>query len=174
MCTTARVRGCVVAPPVTIRNGNAEHPRYLEVVTSLGFLAGVLTTASFLPQVLRSAKRRSAAGFSWLWLGCFGLGVGAWFAYGIFRRDPAMIGANGLTLLAVIALIVLRVRHGDGHAGLDAHALRRSAPDIAPPSSANPMPLALAARDTRREGAERDLSRPSGSAPGTSGRFGPG
>ncbi len=80
-------------------------------MTALGIIAGVLTTASFLPQVARSARLRSAHSFSWLWLVCFGAGVGAWLAYGLVLDDPAIIGANAVTLLAVLALIALRIRH---------------------------------------------------------------
>ena len=80
-------------------------------MTALGIVAGILTTASFLPQVVRSARHRSAASFSWLWLVCFGAGVSAWLAYGLVLGDPAIIGANAVTLLAVAALIALRVMH---------------------------------------------------------------
>lgn len=80
-------------------------------MTALGIVAGILTTASFLPQVIRSARERSADSFSWLWLVCFGAGVAAWLAYGLVLGDPAIIGANGVTLLAVIALMLLRARH---------------------------------------------------------------
>ncbi|HXD55724.1 MAG TPA: PQ-loop domain-containing transporter [Solirubrobacteraceae bacterium] len=80
-------------------------------MTALGIVAGVLTTASFLPQVVRSARLRSAHSFSWLWLVCFGAGVGAWLAYGLALGDAAIIGANAVTLLAVLALIALRIRH---------------------------------------------------------------
>jgi MtN3 and saliva related transmembrane protein len=77
-------------------------------MTALGYVAGALTTLSFLPQVVRSARMRSAAGLSWLWLLCFGSGVAAWAIYGILRGDPAIIAANSATLLAVLVLVWLR------------------------------------------------------------------
>jgi MtN3 and saliva related transmembrane protein len=79
-------------------------------MTALGYLAGTLTTVSFLPQVVRSARMRSAAELSWLWLACFGCGVAAWVAYGVIRDDPAIIAANSATLLAVLVLVWLRAR----------------------------------------------------------------
>ncbi len=81
-------------------------------MTALGYVAGALTTLSFLPQVVRSARARSAAGLSWLWLVCFGAGVGAWLVYGIARSDPALIAANSATLLAVLVLVWLRAVQG--------------------------------------------------------------
>ncbi len=93
-------------------------------MTALGIVAGILTTASFLPQVIRSARHRNASGFSWLWLVCFGAGVAAWLAYGLVIGDPAIIGANAVTLLAVFALIALRIRHRSEHAPSPAPAAR--------------------------------------------------
>lgn len=89
----------------------ASAPSTVFPMTALGIVAGVLTTASFLPQVIRSARHRSAASFSWLWLVCFGAGVAAWLAYGLVIGDAAIIGANAVTLLAVFALIALRILH---------------------------------------------------------------
>jgi MtN3 and saliva related transmembrane protein len=82
-------------------------------MTALGYVAGTLTTLSFLPQVVRSARMRSAEGLSWLWLLCFGAGVAAWAAYGIVRGDPAIIAANSATLLAVLVLVWLRAVEGE-------------------------------------------------------------
>ncbi len=79
-------------------------------VTSLGYIAGTLTTLSFLPQVVRSARMRSAAGLSWLWLGCFGCGTAAWIVYGLMRSDPAVVAANAVTLVLVTVLVGLRAR----------------------------------------------------------------
>jgi MtN3 and saliva related transmembrane protein len=85
-------------------------------MTALGYVAGALTTLSFLPQVVRSARMRSAAGLSWLWLLCFGSGVAAWAAYGIVRGDPAIIAANSATLLAVLVLVWLRAMTDEAEA----------------------------------------------------------
>lgn len=83
-------------------------------MTALGYVAGALTTLSFLPQVVRSARTRSAAGLSWLWLLCFGTGVGAWLIYGVVRHDAAIVCANAATLLAVLVLVGLRAMTSTG------------------------------------------------------------
>lgn len=85
-------------------------------IATIGFAAGALTTLSFLPQVVHSARRRSAAGFSWLWLLCFGGGVSAWIAYGVGRGDVAIIWPNSVTLVAVLFLVWLRASHDRGDA----------------------------------------------------------
>ncbi len=77
-------------------------------MTTLGYLAGTLTTLSFVPQVVRSVRMRNASGLSWLWLVCFGCGVTAWVVYGVMRGDPAIIAANAATLIAVFVLVWVR------------------------------------------------------------------
>jgi MtN3 and saliva related transmembrane protein len=79
-------------------------------VTALGFIAGTMTTLSFLPQVIRSYRARSAASFSWAWLVLFAGGVSAWACYGLFRGDLAIIWTNAVTLVLVITLIMMRIR----------------------------------------------------------------
>lgn len=79
-------------------------------MNALGFVAGTLTTLAFLPQVMRSYRARSAAHFSWGWLVLFAGGVAAWTGYGVLRDDVAIIWPNGVTLLLVLSLILLRVR----------------------------------------------------------------
>jgi MtN3 and saliva related transmembrane protein len=88
-------------------------------MTALGYVAGTLTTLSFLPQVVRSARMRSAEGLSWLWLLCFGTGVSAWLAYGVVLHDPAIIAANAATLCAVLVLVWLRARTTSSQDTLD-------------------------------------------------------
>jgi MtN3 and saliva related transmembrane protein len=79
-------------------------------VTALGFIAGALTTLSFLPQVIRSYRTRSVASFSWGWLMLFAGGVSAWTCYGVFRGDLAIVWTNAVTLVLVVFLILLRIR----------------------------------------------------------------
>jgi len=79
-------------------------------VTALGFIAGTMTTLSFLPQVIRSYRAHSAASFSWGWLVLFAGGVSAWACYGVFRGDVAIVWTNAITLMLVVLLIMLRIR----------------------------------------------------------------
>jgi MtN3 and saliva related transmembrane protein len=78
-------------------------------MTALGYLAGTLTTLSFLPQVVRSVRMRDASGLSWLWLLCFGCGISAWMVYGVMRSDVAIIASNAATLVAVLVLVWVRI-----------------------------------------------------------------
>jgi len=76
----------------------------------LGLLAGSLTTAAFLPQVLKTWKSRSAKDLSLGMFSLFCLGVLLWLVYGIVVNDVPVIAANLLTLLLASTLLFFKLR----------------------------------------------------------------
>ena len=78
----------------------------------IGDLAAVLSTASFLPQVVKTWRSKSAGDLSIGMLCTFSLGVLCWLIYGISLRSIPMTVANGFTLLMSLILIGLRIRYG--------------------------------------------------------------
>lgn len=76
----------------------------------LGFMAGALTTAAWLPQLIRTWRLRSAEGISAGYLGVFGAGVGGWLVYGCLTRDTAIIVTNAVTLTLLLSLVVVKYR----------------------------------------------------------------
>jgi MtN3 and saliva related transmembrane protein len=85
----------------------------------VGLLAAVLTTGSWIPQLVRVWRTRSTDDLSWGYLGTFASGVFLWLVYGIDREDPAIILANGFTFAAVLGVIELK-RRGPRPAGRSA------------------------------------------------------
>lgn len=79
--------------------------------TMIGLVAGALTTLAWLPQVIKAFRTRSTKDFAWEWFAMFGTGVGAWLIYGFLAAAPAVIAANALTLLMVLALGALKASH---------------------------------------------------------------
>jgi MtN3 and saliva related transmembrane protein len=77
-------------------------------VESIGFIAAVLTTIAFVPQVVRTWQMGGRE-LSWLMLGLFGTGVSLWLAYGILRQSWPLILGNGLTLIQVAALVTVKL-----------------------------------------------------------------
>ena len=61
---------------------------------TLGFIAAILTTLSFLPQALRIRRRRSADDVSFTMYLMMVTGQSLWLVYGIVIASPSMIGAN--------------------------------------------------------------------------------
>jgi MtN3 and saliva related transmembrane protein len=75
-----------------------------------GVAAGVLTTVSWMPQVVKSWKSRSAGDFSWAYLAMFSAGVGSWEIYGLLRRDAIIIAANLVTLLLIFVVMYVKAK----------------------------------------------------------------
>jgi MtN3 and saliva related transmembrane protein len=77
--------------------------------TWVGTFAGAMTTLSFLPQVVRVWKRRSAADLSYGYLLAFATGVAAWFIYGLIIRSVPVVVTNIVTLALVLAIAAMKV-----------------------------------------------------------------
>jgi MtN3 and saliva related transmembrane protein len=73
----------------------------------VGVFAALLTSTSFLPQIHKAYKSKSLGDLSWGLLLTFGSGVFCWLLYGLFRKDPIIIGANAFTF-SNIAILVLQ------------------------------------------------------------------
>jgi MtN3 and saliva related transmembrane protein len=76
----------------------------------LGLLAGTLTTAAFLPQVLKTWKSRSAKDLSLGMFSLFCAGVLLWLVYGIVIKDVPVIAANFITLMLASSLLFFKLR----------------------------------------------------------------
>lgn len=76
----------------------------------IGTLAATLTTLSFLPQVAKTWRSRSAADFSWIWLVAFAAGLALWLVYGIALVSLPLIAANGITLSLVLMIAFVKWR----------------------------------------------------------------
>jgi MtN3 and saliva related transmembrane protein len=76
----------------------------------LGLLAGTLTTAAFVPQVLRVWRTRSTHDISLAMFLLFSLGVLLWLVYGIAIHSTPVVAANGATLVLSIAILVAKLR----------------------------------------------------------------
>jgi MtN3 and saliva related transmembrane protein len=77
-----------------------------------GTAAATLTTLSFLPQVVKTWRTRSAADFSWFWVVGFAAGLFLWLVYGLAISSWPLVGANGLTLSLVLLIAWIKWREG--------------------------------------------------------------
>jgi MtN3 and saliva related transmembrane protein len=76
------------------------------LVDSIGFIAAILTTASFAPQVIRTWRSRRQ-GMSSGTLLMFGSGVTLWLSYGVLTNSAPVIAANAPTAAQVVAIAIL-------------------------------------------------------------------
>jgi MtN3 and saliva related transmembrane protein len=78
-------------------------------VTVIGHAAGVLTTLSFLPQVIKAWRTGSTGDLSLIMLLTFLTGIGLWLAYGLAIGALPLILANAVTLALVVVLLALKL-----------------------------------------------------------------
>jgi MtN3 and saliva related transmembrane protein len=84
---------------------------------TLGYLAGILTTLAFVPQVLRVWRTRSAHDISGAMYALFIAGLALWIAYGVLLRAWPVVIANVVTILLAGAVLALKwhyARRGRG------------------------------------------------------------
>ena len=83
----------------------------MDATVLIGYLAGTLTTVSFLPQVIRSYKTRSTHDISFKMLLLFGAGMLLWTIYGFLVNSMPIIAANVITFALVVVLMAMKVKY---------------------------------------------------------------
>ncbi|MBX7124679.1 MAG: SemiSWEET transporter [Cyclobacteriaceae bacterium] len=86
----------------------------METEKLIGLLAGFFTTVSFLPQVFKTWKTKSAGDLSMVMLAVYVTGVAGWMVYGIVRHDFPVILWNAITLALSSVLIYFKVHFRRG------------------------------------------------------------
>jgi MtN3 and saliva related transmembrane protein len=81
------------------------------VVTLIGFAAGVLTTGSLIPQVLKTHRTQSVSDFSLLYLTAMDAGLCLWIAYGMFVGSTPIVASNVIAAMLISYLACAKVRH---------------------------------------------------------------
>ena len=80
----------------------------MDILHSLGYVAGFCSTMAFLPQVYRTYQTRHAHDISYGMLLLLITGVSLWFVYGMVIGELPVILANGITLILLLILIGMK------------------------------------------------------------------
>ncbi len=80
--------------------------------TLIGTCAATLTMFSFVPQIIKVLRNKSAKDVSLMTILQLSLGVTLWIAYGYYLKDPVIITANSVTLASLIILLFLYFNYG--------------------------------------------------------------
>jgi MtN3 and saliva related transmembrane protein len=86
--------------------------QYAELI---GYMAATLTTVSFLPQLIRVVKLKSARDISLGMFLIFTTGTLFWFIYGVLSNSAPVWVANGVTFVLSLSILILKLRF-DRHA----------------------------------------------------------
>ncbi|HTA86455.1 MAG TPA: SemiSWEET transporter [Silvibacterium sp.] len=79
------------------------------MVNFIGSVAALCTTISFVPQLIRVYRLKSAHEISLIMFLVFSFGVFLWLLYGIFIRSFPVIFSNSFTLVLSLAILVLKL-----------------------------------------------------------------
>ena len=74
-----------------------------------GYFAAILTTAAFLPQLIKTLKTKKAEDVSLLTLIMFICGVGSWIIYGYQISSSPILLANIITLILNLSILMSKV-----------------------------------------------------------------
>jgi len=78
----------------------------------LGMTAGSISAITFLPQVIKTWKSRSAEDISMLTFTFATISVIMWLVYGIILKDIPIIYTNSLVLVCSVIMLYFKIRFG--------------------------------------------------------------
>ena len=74
-----------------------------------GYFAAVLTTAAFLPQLIKTLKTKKAEDVSLITLIMFLCGVGSWIIYGYKISSLPILMANIITFILNLFILISKI-----------------------------------------------------------------
>jgi MtN3 and saliva related transmembrane protein len=77
----------------------------------VGSAAAMLTTGSFIPQVLHTWRTRDVSGISLGMYSAFTIGVALWLVYGVMMMAWPIIIANIITTSLAAIVLALKIKH---------------------------------------------------------------
>ena len=86
-----------------------------QVIDGIGYAAATMTTISFLPQLIRVVKLKSARDISLGMFLIFSAGTLGWLVYGVLSHSAPVWIANAVTLVLSVSILILKLRY-DRHA----------------------------------------------------------
>ncbi len=79
----------------------------------IGLVAGLLTTLSFVPQVVKTWKSKSAKDLSLVMFLLYCAGVGLWTIYGVMINELPVILWNIITLVLALVILFFKIKFKD-------------------------------------------------------------
>ena len=88
--------------------------RYMDQLTVIGLLAGLITTLGFVPQVVKGYRSGRMEDVSLIMPAVLMVGMGLWLVYGIFLNDLPIILWNAVSIALNAVMIFLKLRSDRG------------------------------------------------------------
>jgi MtN3 and saliva related transmembrane protein len=79
----------------------------------VGIVAGILTSVSLLPQLIKIIREKKAQNISYLMLVVLLAGLGCWVWYGVLREDVPIIVTNSFSFLinSLVIFFTIKYKH---------------------------------------------------------------
>jgi MtN3 and saliva related transmembrane protein len=84
----------------------------MKSIDLVGYIAATLTTAAFLPQVIKIWQSKSTKDLALPTLLSFIAGVFMWLIYGLLVNSLPIVAANTTTLILNVAILRFKLRYG--------------------------------------------------------------
>ena len=81
-----------------------------DIVGIMGFIAGLLTTIAFLPQVIKVYRTKSTKDISLPMYVIFTIGVATWVVYGLMLNSMDVFIFNVITFILAIIILAYKLR----------------------------------------------------------------
>ena len=82
----------------------------MNFITITGFAAAVLTTASFVPQAIKTIRTKNTGSISLSMYTLFATGTLLWLLFGIFSNSMPVTIANAVTLVFAIIILFYKLK----------------------------------------------------------------
>jgi len=77
----------------------------------IGLIAGALTTAGYLPQIVKGYRTKRLEDVSYLLLLMLLAGMALWLVYGLLNWSLPIIAANLIAVVLIVVLIAMKRRY---------------------------------------------------------------
>lgn len=74
--------------------------------TVIGTIAGILTSVSMIPQLIKVLKEKDVENLSWGMIAVLLTGVSLWVVYGVIKNEWPIILSNGFSILVNTLLLI--------------------------------------------------------------------
>ena len=84
-----------------------------EYIQYVGIGAGILTSVSMLPQLIKTFKKKEVEDISWVMIFTLMTGIGSWIWYGFLKQDMPIIYTNCFSFLLNCILLFFRFKYSN-------------------------------------------------------------
>jgi MtN3 and saliva related transmembrane protein len=83
----------------------------MNIVAIIGYLAAFGTTASFLPQAIKTIQTKNTSGISLPMYILFTAGTLLWLIYGVMEPSLPVAVANAITLIFATTILIYKIKY---------------------------------------------------------------